>query len=234
MTRKFKVGDRVRVRQWEDMEREFGLTRFGSIANADVFTKSMRTLCGKTATIGGITGEGTITLCNQEDADTLGWGWRYSSDMFEPAEEVKPMSRLAEILGVQEGQEFTIEGIDNTFKIVDGRRIHNADGEWEPMHSETGLTDILNHPEKIKIIPPKPELSESTTAKLRALRVLWPEYEWIARDADGWLKLFNREPELKRGCFFPKNEGDPIYIKKLCLLNGEITHDMGAIYYGDL
>ena len=230
MTRKFKVGDRVRVRQWEDMEREFGLTRFGSIANADVFTKSMRTLCGKTAIIGGITGGGTITLCNQEDADTLGWGWCYSSDMFEPAEEVKPMSRLAEILCVEEGQEFCIPGELGTFRIIDGvRHYKDAAGEWNELRHERSLADLINQPEKITIIPPKPELSESTKAKLRALRVLCPDCCWVAADGNGDANIYKAEPKLRQNGYW---NGNPfVYISAL---RGEITHDMGPVYYGGL
>ena len=48
---KFKVGDRVRVREWEDMEREFGLTKYGSIRVVLPFLPQMHHLCGNTATV---------------------------------------------------------------------------------------------------------------------------------------------------------------------------------------
>lgn len=49
----FKVGDRVRIRQWDDMEREFGLDSDGDIDCRPYFTQLMRDdgLCGRTATI---------------------------------------------------------------------------------------------------------------------------------------------------------------------------------------
>lgn len=51
----FKVGDRVRIRQWEDMEKEFGIDKDGAIeCPARYFTKHMRHLCGRTATINDI------------------------------------------------------------------------------------------------------------------------------------------------------------------------------------
>jgi len=55
MKNKFKVGDRVRIRQWDDMVREFGLTVDGYIPftkTCDItFTNYMKHLCGRTATI---------------------------------------------------------------------------------------------------------------------------------------------------------------------------------------
>lgn len=58
MKNKFKVGDRVRIRQWDDMVKEFGLTDHGYIpftkTCATTFTDFMKHLCGRTATIIGI------------------------------------------------------------------------------------------------------------------------------------------------------------------------------------
>ena len=49
--RKYKVGDKVTIRQWDDMEKEFGLG-FGYIAcNGCAFVPKMRPYCGKTVEI---------------------------------------------------------------------------------------------------------------------------------------------------------------------------------------
>lgn len=48
---KFKVGDRVRVRAWDDMLREFGMKSNGDIACQFTFTGDMRRFCGKVGTI---------------------------------------------------------------------------------------------------------------------------------------------------------------------------------------
>lgn len=54
----FKVGDRVRIRDWDDMEREYGLTVFGSIDGPkDVFSKEMKRVCGKLCVISSIEGQ---------------------------------------------------------------------------------------------------------------------------------------------------------------------------------
>lgn len=58
MKNKFKVGDRVRIRQWDDMVKEFGLTDDGYIPFTKTcdttFTNYMKHLCGRTATITSI------------------------------------------------------------------------------------------------------------------------------------------------------------------------------------
>lgn len=58
MKNKFKVGDRVRIRQWDDMVKEFGLTVDGHIpftkTCSTTFMDDMKYLCGRTATITSI------------------------------------------------------------------------------------------------------------------------------------------------------------------------------------
>lgn len=44
----YNIGDRVTIRQWDDMESEFGLTEWGSIAAPESFTLNMKKYCGKT------------------------------------------------------------------------------------------------------------------------------------------------------------------------------------------
>jgi len=47
----FKRGDKVRVRQWKAMEREYGLDKNGDIDLPCKFTSDMRDFCGKVVTI---------------------------------------------------------------------------------------------------------------------------------------------------------------------------------------
>ena len=82
----FKVGDRVRIRDWDDMEKEYGLTEFGSINGPkDVFSKSMKVYCGKCFVISDI-------VCNQVllrdfDGEELSVMYNFYNWMLEPAEE---------------------------------------------------------------------------------------------------------------------------------------------------
>ena len=50
---KYKVGDKVKVREWDDMAKEFGVDSDGDIIGTGLylFAKSMKKFCGKTVTI---------------------------------------------------------------------------------------------------------------------------------------------------------------------------------------
>jgi len=88
MENKFKVGDRVRIRAWDDMEKEFGLNFFNTYIDCQGgFTKSMRYLCGKTAIIQKLGSYGYVFLNFDNCKDTNKWA--YSTDMLEPLESEK-------------------------------------------------------------------------------------------------------------------------------------------------
>ena len=48
---KFKVGELVRIRQWDDMAKEFGTNTLGTINTQQGFLRKMEPLCGKYAEI---------------------------------------------------------------------------------------------------------------------------------------------------------------------------------------
>ena len=48
---KYKIGDKVRVRQWDEMKKEFGLDPWGDIKCDHIFVKDMREYCGKVFTV---------------------------------------------------------------------------------------------------------------------------------------------------------------------------------------
>lgn len=75
---KFKIGDKVRVRKWDDMEKEFGLDNDGDIKCRFCFAKSMRKYCGNVYTI--------ISLFNGYTLDGgKGIGnWTFTDAMLEP------------------------------------------------------------------------------------------------------------------------------------------------------
>ena len=47
----YNVGDKVTIRQWDDMESEFGLNESGEIKVPKVFTEPMKQYCGQTLPI---------------------------------------------------------------------------------------------------------------------------------------------------------------------------------------
>ena len=86
---KFKVGDRVRIRQWDDMKKEFGTVSWGAINCSNAFTEGMRELCGKKATISHIYGafSKNVSLKDFENCEGIDTNWCYSTDMLEPVED---------------------------------------------------------------------------------------------------------------------------------------------------
>lgn len=57
-----KVGDKVKIRTWESMEKEFGLDINGYIKIRPCFVTSMRKYCGKTVTVSKINDNGSFTV----------------------------------------------------------------------------------------------------------------------------------------------------------------------------
>lgn len=47
----YNVGDKVTIRQWDDMAAEFGLDKYGGINVPKCFTKDMKQYCGQTLSI---------------------------------------------------------------------------------------------------------------------------------------------------------------------------------------
>lgn len=76
---KFKVGDRVKIRQWDDMKREYGLDPYGAIMMPCTFMPEMREYCGKTVIIQDI----ASTLRDDRYHIKGGDGWCFSDEMFE-------------------------------------------------------------------------------------------------------------------------------------------------------
>lgn len=79
---KFKVGELVRIRQWDDMEKEFGTT--GKCIPCLVnFIKDMKPLCGKYAEIVRLRNNNSRVELKFFNCDGLEIGWMYSTDMLE-------------------------------------------------------------------------------------------------------------------------------------------------------
>lgn len=51
----YNIGDKVTIRQWDDMESEFGLNESGEIKVPKFFTESMKQYCGQTLPIVHVT-----------------------------------------------------------------------------------------------------------------------------------------------------------------------------------
>jgi len=73
-----KVGDKVRIRQWDDMEKEFGLDSAGDIKCLASFTRSMRNMCGNNHTVLSVDESDESAIL---DGDISHW---ITNDMIEP------------------------------------------------------------------------------------------------------------------------------------------------------
>lgn len=79
---KFKVGELVRIRQWDDMAKEFGTADDDVILCESRFIKEMYPLCGLYAEIVGLNKDGRVGL-KFFNCCGLNTGWEYSTDMLE-------------------------------------------------------------------------------------------------------------------------------------------------------
>ena len=77
----FKVGELIRIRQWDDMVKEFGTNECGSVDCSCRFTNGMQSLCGKYAEIVRL--NGSRVELKFFNCDGLYTGWGYSTDMIE-------------------------------------------------------------------------------------------------------------------------------------------------------
>lgn len=104
MSREFKVGDRARVRAWDDMAEEFGVDSSGDIKTFPRFVKNMRHFCGQTATIAGVSAT-HVTLKGWIGGPDI--NWNFSTDTLELAE-LSYMEQVVKMFGVELGEEFEI------------------------------------------------------------------------------------------------------------------------------
>lgn len=70
----YKIGDKVKIRTWKSMEKEFGLTSTGYINCNALFTELMHGFCGEIFTINKIEEDNRFRL--------KGNSWQFSTDMF--------------------------------------------------------------------------------------------------------------------------------------------------------
>lgn len=79
------VGKEYRIRQWDDMEKEFGILGTGSIkCNPIRFVKEMKHLCGKKCVVRQKEKE-RVYIDIEDSAESNVWA--YTADMIEPIEE---------------------------------------------------------------------------------------------------------------------------------------------------
>ena len=89
--RNFKVGDRVVVRDWDDMAKEYGVGKWGDINKDSQFTSSMKHLCGRTATVTCVEAGFSYKKVKVDFDDKSGiTSWAFNPWMFNPTDATTP------------------------------------------------------------------------------------------------------------------------------------------------
>ncbi|MGM9306926.1 hypothetical protein [Flavonifractor plautii] len=93
--------------------------------------------------------------------------------------------RIAQVLGVEVGEEFTYDFGANqvnrgAFKIgADGKRYYKTGDLWNPCYNEDDLAVIINHPDRIIR---KPRWTQQEVELAKAAKKLFPEASDLARN----------------------------------------------------
>lgn len=70
----FEIGQHVRIKEWDEMVREFGLNESGDISCPCVFNTQMRQFCGKVYRVSGSRQiYGGITVYTFVEPDMISW-----------------------------------------------------------------------------------------------------------------------------------------------------------------
>lgn len=110
---KYKAGDKVRIREWDDMAQEYGVDCIGYIRPPEgaIIGKMMKEFCGRETTITNKTEKGNYRL----ETDHGGWSWPECALL--PAEEVQetdanPSNKKYKIAKPLENSAIFIEAVE--------------------------------------------------------------------------------------------------------------------------
>ena len=90
---KFQIGDKLRIRQWDDMVKEFGVDNNGNIPCTFSFSEPMKALCGQPFTVSSIIPFGDQSEYRRKEAPSI--PYMISSDMLEPVPATKPAYKVS-------------------------------------------------------------------------------------------------------------------------------------------
>lgn len=141
------------------------------------------------------------------------------------------MSRLSDILGVKEGQEFRFKG--NFYRITgDVREVYK--NKWLIACSEKSLCDMIAHPELIKIVPEKITLTEQQITAIKGRIAEGTPWATKDKDNDKQTWFFETKPTYSaEGIFQPSEDGNIASIVNTPLYDF-VTFENSPIYLPDL
>lgn len=130
---RYEVGDKVLIRDWDDMEKEFGLDSDGDIRCTPCFSTKMKKFCNKIITVFKVDKDG--------DCYTEGEGWAFSRCMIvgkvveeseKPVDEFTPHLLLEKhdvYYGTIGGETFLVDAIGRPLRIGDTVDLYNSRNE---------------------------------------------------------------------------------------------------------
>ena len=129
--------------------------------------------------------------------------------------------RIAQVLGVEVGEEFTYDFGANqvnrgAFKIgADGKRYYKTGDLWNPCYNEDDLAVIINHPDRIIR---KPRWTQQEVQRAKAIRLLYPEADSL-NECDPYIKVFNNKfviATLDTALFPSLCPGESVKLDEIC------------------
>ncbi len=139
------------------------------------------------------------------------------------------MSRLSDILGVKEGQEFRFDG-SSPYRIVGDVREMYIDDKWYISFSEKNLCRMIAHPELIRIIPEKITLTEQQITAIKGR--IAEGTPWVARDKGSEKVWFYEDKPTE--CGGVGYSADGLSAPSLSCVYDFITFKNSPIYLPDL
>lgn len=147
---RYEVGDKVLIRDWDDMEKEFGLDSDGDIRCMPCFSTKMKKFCNK-----------IITVCKVDvdgDCYTAGERWAFSrctiagkivDESEKPVDEFTPHLLLEKYdiyCGTIGGKTFLVDAIGRSLRIGDTVDLYNSRNELRgefPIVFNTGSAFVM-------------------------------------------------------------------------------------------
>lgn len=201
---KYKVGNKVRVRSWESMEKEFGVDEFGYISMKYGFTDDMEKWCGEILTI-------ECVMDSYYCMKKVGHLW--TDEMLEPVEfdwelfKDKSKKIAVHCKTKEEAKDFCRQMHEHGMTWCTGESYldithwdyyaedtcYDGDGafsdcEWYKKEKYTILewSDYMNTEKEQKLFIPK--------KCRRILKQLNKDYKWIAKDRNGRVYIYTKAP----------------------------------------
>ncbi len=209
---KYKVGDKVRVRRWESMEKEFGIDEDGNIdMNTPVFVPLMKEYCGRIVEISKNIHDTWNRHYYEIKEDNEEWRW--TDEMLEPVEfdwelfKDKSNKIAVHCKTEEEAKDFC-------------RQMHEHGMEWLSGNSYLEYTNFDVYKEetcyggrgkyynrkwyenrKYKILEYADYFTKEKQKSIiipkkcrRILKQLNKDYKWIAKDKNDKVYIYTKEP----------------------------------------